>query len=143
MREEDGGAAAGLLACAFSSASLFLFLRRRSLADFLALFRAFSILLCFLSDRMSAEGVEEAAIADEAVAMLSLEGVRTGRTPVKASDGVDFDSFFPLLFLCLLAASEPSSPRGVRLVSCAVASDERTRVEEREEMEPGVSINLA
>ena len=143
MREEDGGAAAGLSACAFSSDSLFLFLRRRSLADFLALFRAFSILLCFLSDRTSAEGVEETATADEATAMSSPEGVRAGRTLVEASGGVDFGPLFPLFFLCPAAASEPSSPEGVGPVSCAVAGDERARTDEEEDEAPGTSVDAA
>ena len=97
MRAEDGGAAADSFVCAFSNASLFLFLHRRSLAAFLALFLAFSILLCRLPEGMSASEGETDAKTEEATAASLSAGARTGVALGKASDGAAVDSFFLLL----------------------------------------------
>ena len=107
MRDEDeeASAAAVPLACAFSSASLFLFLRRRSLAAFLALFLAFSILLCHLPEGTSAEGLEEDAKAGDAAASSSLAKGGTVSALGKASGGAVVNSPVPFLLFQPLAAS--------------------------------------
>ena len=126
MSDVDEVAAAAPSACAFSSDSLFLFLRRRSLAAFLALFLAFSILFCLLSDRTSAEVIESGAKAsDEAAPSPPADG-RAGPALGEASDGAAFGSLFPLLLFRPLAASGFLSETERIPVSDAVSGIERT-----------------
>ena len=127
-REVEAAAAAACPACAFSSASLFLFLRRRSLADFLALFLAFSILFCLLSERISAEGVEGDAEADKGAASSSPGTDGIGPALGEASDGAANDSPFPFLLFRPLAASGFFFAREESPVSDAVTGVERTPV---------------
>ena len=137
-REVEASAAAASPACAFSNASLFLFLRRRSLADFLALFLAFSILLCFLSERRSAEGTEEDVGVDEEAASSPPGTDGMGPALGEASDGAADDSSFPLLLFRPLAASGLFFASEELPVSDAVAGIERTLAAFDPEAEVGV-----
>ena len=125
MRDGDDDAAAASFVCAFSSASLFLFLRRRMLADFLALCLAFSILICRLSERVSAALDEAGATEDDEAVTSSTKGFRTECALVEASGVAIGVSFFLLLLFRLPAASGSRPPEGPVSVSIAVAGDER------------------
>ena len=143
MRDIEESAAAVSSVCAFCNASLFLLLRRRSLAAFLALFFAFSILLCLLPEGRSAEGTAEGAETDGEAAASPLARDGTGLALGKTSGGAVVDSPFLLLLLRPLAASGSFLVTEAFPVSDAVAGVERTLVaaelEADERTSPGVA----
>ena len=143
INDDEGSAAAVPSICAFSCASLLRLFRRRSLAAFLALFLAFSILLCFLPEGESTDETETGTEADGKTASSPPEARATGAAPVKASDGAVVGSFFPLLLFRPPAASgaffeEEGSP-----VSDAVAGTERAPIAFELEAESGTSFGAA
>ena len=143
INDDEGSAAAVPSICAFSCASLLRLFRRRSLAAFLALFLAFSILLCFLPEGESTDGIEAGPEADGKTASSPPETRATGTAPVKASGGAVVGSFFPLLLFRPPAASgfffeEEGSP-----VSDAVAGTERAPIALELEAESGTSFGAA
>ena len=143
MRDDEGSAAAVSSICAFSCASLFRLFRRRTLAGFLALFFAFSILLSRLPKGGSADETEAGNEADGKTASSPPEARETGAAPGKASGGAVVDSLFPLLLFWPPAASgvffkEEDSP-----VSDAVAGTERTPTAFELEAESEASFGVA
>ena len=141
MRDVEGFAAAVSFICAFSSASLFLFLRRQSLAAFLALFLAFSILLCRLPKGTSADGSETDAKADDEAASSPPVNGGTGSALGKASDGAAVDSLFPLLFW-LFAVSRSFFEVEEFPVSDAVAGVERAPIAVELEVEAWIFLGV-
>ena len=143
INDDEGSAAAVPSICAFSCASLLRLFRRRSLAAFLALFFAFSILLSRLPEGGSADGTEAGTEADGKTASSPPETRATGAAPGKASGGAVVDSLFPLLLFRPPAASGVFSKEEGSPVSDAVAGIERAPAAFKLEAESGASLGAS